>query len=522
MIKKILLLGLIATPLISMAGVSTPPANVKYIPEMYALKVSPNGEWIGNRAGDTAIYNNITGESVEYVEVGLGIGNSIANSGLAVGDINDRAAILYNGEIIQPEELMAYWFCDINAITPDGSRICGIVNTETGNQTFMRPFVAEINEIGNVVELMLLPYPKEDLLGYPPQYCTAVWISDDGQTVLGQVTDWSGQVINYPIVYTQDDNGEWEYSLPTESLFNPGNIYIPENPALTEPEYPEPENFMSGLRLSAYQQAYENWEAGLGEEPDPLEYMSEEQQKRFMEVFEFYNLWWNDKEAAIKEYNRVIAEVKKASPSFGDNASALHPSGDYFMTLSILPGENDEPNYSIYRFNTRDKGYQKFDSPEGRNYFPTQVLPDGTTLLSLPRNENPSTYMLLPGKTEFVSFSSFLQPDYPEIVSWLKDNFPAGDGWVTMSYDMSVITGALTDAQFGEKFDDINGPLNSTYILNDLQLAGIDEIAATNGNDGVYRVFNLQGVKVMETKDSSVLNSLPKGIYIVNGKKVIK
>lgn len=39
-------------------------------------------------------------------------------------------------------------------------------------------------------------------------------------------------------------------------------------------------------------------------------------------------------------------------------------------------------------------------------------------------------------------------------------------------------------------------------------------------NDGV-KVYNLQGVKVLESNDASAVTGLPKGIYIVNGQKVI-
>ena len=49
--------------------------------------------------------------------------------------------------------------------------------------------------------------------------------------------------------------------------------------------------------------------------------------------------------------------------------------------------------------------------------------------------------------------------------------------------------------------------------------AGVESIVAAQ--DGVYRVFNLQGVKVLETTDASAISNLGKGIYIINGKKVI-
>ena len=50
--------------------------------------------------------------------------------------------------------------------------------------------------------------------------------------------------------------------------------------------------------------------------------------------------------------------------------------------------------------------------------------------------------------------------------------------------------------------------------------AGVEGIMAEPVN-GLYRVYNPQGIKVLETKDATLVNSLPKGIYIINGKKVV-
>ena len=49
--------------------------------------------------------------------------------------------------------------------------------------------------------------------------------------------------------------------------------------------------------------------------------------------------------------------------------------------------------------------------------------------------------------------------------------------------------------------------------------AGVSGIAADN--DGYYRIYNLKGMAVKTTKDASELNSLPAGLYIINGKKVM-
>ena len=48
--------------------------------------------------------------------------------------------------------------------------------------------------------------------------------------------------------------------------------------------------------------------------------------------------------------------------------------------------------------------------------------------------------------------------------------------------------------------------------------SGVGMIGST---DEIYKVYNPQGMKVLETKDASAVKALPHGIYIVNGKKII-
>lgn len=60
--------------------------------------------------------------------------------------------------------------------------------------------------------------------------------------------------------------------------------------------------------------------------------------------------------------------------------------------------------------------------------------------------------------------------------------------------------------------------LNSAKTI--LSNAGVESIT-DNGAPELFKVYNPQGVKVMETKEASSINDLPKGIYIINGKKVL-
>ena len=50
------------------------------------------------------------------------------------------------------------------------------------------------------------------------------------------------------------------------------------------------------------------------------------------------------------------------------------------------------------------------------------------------------------------------------------------------------------------------------------QSTGIFNIEAV---DGVYRVYNINGVNVLNTEDPLELKNLEHGLYIVNGKKII-
>lgn len=523
--KTILLLITLAIPLLALAEVPEygTPIVVK---DVYALKISPNGTWVGSAAGDGALYNTQTGETTSYSPAKLGLGNTVANNGMAVGDQEDKAAILYNGDILTPEALSGdnYWFCDIHAITPDATYICGIVNNETGDETEFIPFIASINPSnGDVSDVTMLPYPELDLFGSAkPQYCTAVWISNDAKTILGQVTDWRGMYA-YPIVYTQDGSGKWSYTLPSESLFNPDHIEIPVNPWLDEPEYPEATNFMySETAREAYLEAIEEYrQNALAQEPDARDYMTDEEWEEYLEAYTRYNAWYHSQEEKIKEYIAIYAQVVSKSPTFFDNEYALHPLGEFFMShggySSGYVNEDstvDIADGRIYRFGIGNNAIVTYEAPSP-SYYPSQILPNGTTVITKGQTDQPSSYLMLPGSNTFTSMQEYLS-DYPNIVEWM-DEALLGTGVVSINDEMTIFAGGLVPdivADYNANTD----PYYSSYFLY-FKEAGVESII-DEATDGVYRVYNLQGVKVLETQDASLLNSLSHGIYIVNGKKV--
>lgn len=74
---------------------------------------------------------------------------------------------------------------------------------------------------------------------------------------------------------------------------------------------------------------------------------------------------------------------------------------------------------------------------------------------------------------------------------------------------MTIDSGSATTRSIGIFDDD-----NTTGIMS-LPLAD-------SCNDGVIRVYSISGVLLKEGSDEKVIDELPKGIYVVNGKKIIK
>ena len=518
--RRFLLSFLPCVAFTAIAGVTTPPSNVIYEEGVYGLKLSPNGKWLGSMAGDAMVYNMETRELTDYWGTFLGLGNAVANNGMAVGDMTDHAMILYQGQYISPESLKNFLFCDINAITAEGTRIAGTCGNSAGDGVGYIAFVADIDENGNVGEPILLPYPKEDFFRAAPQMATGNWISDDGKTVIGQMVDWRG-MYTVPIYYTEDENGKWSYSLPTESLFNPTGIELPDNPWLAEPFLPEPEDCMSNPVLKeAYLNEYDQWIANgcVTPQPDFTAFMTDDDYQRYADAVNAYNDWYYSVEDKIKEYVPIYLDVLKTSPSFSANDAALARDGSFFIVPGGVEDEAGENTLrNLYKITIPTNEMVRIATPEPSLY-PCQMLADGTVILTRPIMATPDSYIIPAGTSDVIKIEDYLRPTNPEVVNWIEENFPGGSGVILFSDDMSVMTGALTPGQLANYGDD--DYYYNTYIVKDVVPAGVEAIEISPEN-GVYNVHNLQGVKVLTTKDQSEINNLGKGIYIVNGKKVL-
>lgn len=63
----------------------------------------------------------------------------------------------------------------------------------------------------------------------------------------------------------------------------------------------------------------------------------------------------------------------------------------------------------------------------------------------------------------------------------------------------------------------------SINIFDDNETTGIMNLPlACKNKDGVIRVYSLSGMLLKQGNDEKILNDLPKGVYVVNGKKIVK
>lgn len=512
----ILLLGMAAMPL--MAEENSEP---EILPQAFAQRVSPNGTYVMAQdiTGSAILYNVETEKADWFGGYYPGNGNCVSNNGVMVGQEmeSSRGALIRNGEPVIPKPLFTVLQSSIDAITPQGSRVCGWIQNARGG-AMQIPYYFDIYENGVLGEATPLPYPPKDLFNETPQYCNAVYISDDGKTIAGIVQDGSG-FYSYPIVYKEDENGNWSYLLPSEPLFNPDHLTIPAYPDIDKlnfPEQPDITNYMTSEMKAEWEKAIKEYETTGFDNPwlNVTYYTGEKGYAEYENAIKVYN----------QEVNRIIGEVLdqywKDMAAIGKNARflpnmALSPDGTTLLAdLGISDDEytsDDSSSYVTYKFDLISGEYSIVES-KYEDLIPTQILGDGT-IISLGHPYGTYAYeafILLPEADDYISFVDYMSSTNPSYLAWMDENldtFYEGivSGLVSFSEDMSVIAGGNP-----------NGEMIS-YVIAGAN-AGVSHIEVSD--EGAYRVFNLNGIKILTTKEKSDLEKLPKGIYIVNGKKI--
>ncbi len=308
--------------------------------------ISPNGRYaISELYGIVTIYDFVNEDQFTYGEdtysYAGALGNCVSDNGVVLGSTNNNndAAYWKDGEWFQLSVPDPSMVCSSNGVTPDGTRICGGVglaamSVEEDN-LMIAPAYWDVQADGTFGEYHLLPYPDVDFTGRVPQYVTAVYISENGKTIIGQVADYSGQVYE-PIVYNQNEDGEWSYTLPLKELFTP-KTPLPEFPG-DGPAEPDPTEFMSAEQAEAYEAAYEAWQlSGYQYDlyPEAIDYLSGDEVEKYNAAKAEYEVEFAEWMEKTNAYYDAFYEIMETIPVFEFNSIGLTPDGKSYIANAI-------------------------------------------------------------------------------------------------------------------------------------------------------------------------------------------
>lgn len=221
----------------------------------FVSQISPNGKWLAGGSSPLAqgTNNMLSVIDVEnktiYVEDSegnmLSSGNCVADNGVVAADLDYMAGIpgyFVGGSWYELSTSRHNGF--VRGITADGSVIVGMEATEHGQGGDGIAYLPVMWHVTNCdshdalySEPEVLPHPETDFTGRPPQLISTLAISADGNTILGDIWDYFGDVAQ-PIVWTKDAEGNWTYRTYFSEWLNPDNVTFPEWPGVA-PENPD-------------------------------------------------------------------------------------------------------------------------------------------------------------------------------------------------------------------------------------------------------------------------------------------
>ena len=496
--KKVLLLtlGLAAS---MAANAYTEPTEY---PDYSWQGVAPNGTLaVSELNGAMAIVDLVSGTESYYEDPDWvlfysgGLGNYVSNTGIVVGNICSTGPANYwqGGEWHDLDSHDTAGGSIANGITPDGSRICGNLMMEVlsvdAENIMVLPCYWEATADG-FGEYHILPHPTIDLTGRTPQYITAIAISADGKTIVGQITDYTG-FIHQPIIFTEGADGEWAYSLPGNDLFHPEGIVLPEWPG-EYPKQPQPDDYMTEEEKAAYQQAISDyWSGVIKAYPKAVDFLSEEGKAAYeADLAEWqvvYDEWAPKNDAFSEAFDELLLTV----PDYEFNSVFVTPNGQKYVTSSAEMIEDPDSWFgwsTVYAPTIIDLTTDEVTNVDtaGENWQVCDVPNDEVIFLCNGIQELvPQGWILKEGVATPVE--EWLASESEEMADWIENNLTH-----------EIITGYQFDEETGE------------YIVDE------DGNMVVDGDIQAVSVYDLQGRQVLNSNaNGAISNNLPAGIYVV-------
>ena len=488
--------------------------TMKEIPIQRAFEsMSENGKYmITIDQAYIGIYNTETDEYDEYTDAvtdyQAGMGNMVTNDGFLVGAVGGMPSILdIENKKWTPLGLKEgdLQYSLANAITPSRKYIVGTVGLKNVSYGMLqyKPVLWTLKDDGTYGEYEELPYPEKDFSGVTPMYILVNCISEDGTVIAGQLMRQDNECL--PLVYHKAQDGTWTYEVYDEGLCEPG-LEFPEFPV--EPIAPDLYEFMTEEEIAAYKEdstayadslrQYNNHEIDKEPEykPEKSYYASDEENNLFKEAWDKYM----EDSYAFSDQLKVFRTFyyEHVTPNFyAQNQVNLSANGKYYSTTCCKNYKSGDA--ALF---TVDNGFELHDFEDG-NWAYT-VTNDGDLFVS----DKKSPFVYPAGSSECISLTDWLRSKGEnEAADWL--------GTVDTRIAICSSNGRVISGFSGTSRNDYR----SWIIKLDETPTGITDIEQS-GNSHI-KAYDLQGRIAAEGEYNEVRNNLKRGIYIINGRKVV-
>ncbi|MDE6135603.1 MAG: T9SS type A sorting domain-containing protein, partial [Muribaculaceae bacterium] len=487
-----------------------------------------------------------------YVERGngnmLSTGNCVADNGVVAADLDYMAGLPGYFKDGSWYELPTSRHCGFaRGITADGSMIVGMEATNYGQGDDGVAYLPVVwHATGQTADALysqpeVLPHPATDFAGRPPQLISTLAVSADGNTILGDMWDYYGDVAQ-PIVWTRDANDGWTYKTLFSEWLNPDNVEFPEWPG-EAPVSPDYMDYMTPEDAAAYDAALNQWMINGYDPfayPDPLDYMSDEKKAAYQTDLDTYMAeipGWNMKyEAFVEVYWKV-----RSNPNFKyvlRNSCQMNPQGTYFITDWAHSGTRKEGSYKV---DMESATYEPF-----KISFPLrQILEDGTMIGYSPSSlfsGSPDVGYIWPAGGEAMTVYNYIKSVRPEMADWIDSNMThsyingntdsqssglfvgvpcATNGLETIATGVFNTWATEMTDDYMEAYSyvfDMNSESGIADIIsNATPITVADGTISLGAEVAALEIFDASGVRVFSVKNPSgtVAPGLGKGFYVI-------
>ncbi len=501
-----------------------------------ANAISANARYVvADGYSGVKIYDLETNQSYDYSEGSpkgkyeAGFANCVSSNGIVIGYGDYGTQYWMDGiwhKLKVPSNTVGSVL--VNSITSDGSRICGslgIANIGPDDKDILRqvPCIWNWNSEKEEFDLpIMLPHPEKDFSGRIPQLITAVGISEDGKTVIGQIVVATGTV-RYPIIYKENENGEWSYSIPDEAILNPAGVVFPDYPGDDGPAVPAEEAFMTQSEIEQYLEAFDAYvDSGYTiPAPEYQDFMTPEEIAAFDAAMDAYNAfydnwipWWN-----------IFYKVIDKLPDYEYNSIRLSPDGKKYACTVIEeffdPIANIVGYAHVWVFDIESGEITKYN--QKNDFTLTYMANDGIALAVTDLHGGSEAYVLKDGVCN--DMQTWISTRIPEYGPWIEENMLEG-------VDVAIFDEELGEEVYVYEEKVLTGRPSATPDLSVIAL-GVTNVWDSDG-DGKSYIFNMKGNAAVSTlKPNETENSIydlsgrklrhysAPGIYIVNGEKKV-